>query len=318
MTDPFSSLRPWRIFLRVADCGSVSRAALELDADAAYVSRTVASLERDLGVRLLDRSVRPMAPTPEGRAVLSRLRPLLAQWDGFERFALSPEGGRRMIRLSTPVGIGRFYLNRQIAEYAEAVPDVTIEASVNAGAGDVLAGRVDVAFLPCIPREPGLAVYPAMTGFTMPLAAPRYIARRGLPRSPEELVSHTGIVKCGEGFPASDHLVRGTKRRLVFWKHMVRHTDMLNIKDAVVKGYGITLDLPLGMALEEIRSGGLVQVLSGWHRDFWYYSVVTREADDADSPVGRFAAWYARRATREIEERRRRGFELLGLDESKL
>ncbi len=99
---------------------------------------------------------------------------------------------------------------------------------------------------------------------------------------------------------------------------IIFHHDMLNIKDAVVNGYGIALDVPLGMILDELRQKTLVPVLNGWHRDFWDYSIATRKEDDQQTAVGRFAAWYAKRATQEIDSRREEGFRILGVNPDSL
>ena len=139
-----------------------------------------------------------------------------------------------------------------------------------------------------------------------------------MPKSPEQLIEHTGILKVGTNFPAANYLVRNKEHRTVFWKQVVRHGDMLNIKDAVLRGYGIAVDIPLGMVLDELKRGELVMVLDGWHRDFWNYTIVTRAGGNPNSPVERFAAWYARRATQEIDERREAGFALLGLNPNTL
>lgn len=320
MTDrsTFSNLQDWRTLLAVADTGSISRAALELDCHIAQVSRSVSSLEKRIGIEIFDRSTRPFRLTPTGEEVIERLRPLMREWQSFEDFIVTPESPVKLIRLSTPVGIGRFYLNDQIAEYRRLEPGVTIEATIEEGPEAVLDGRIDVAFIPYRPVRSDLIIYPAMSAFTLPLASAAYIRKYGSPQKPEDLRRHIGILKTGVGFPAADHLIRRGERQSILWKRVIRHNDMLNVKDAVLKGFGIAVDIPLGMVLDELRSGELVPVLNGWHRDYWHYSVITRLADGPSTRIGRFAAWYAERATAEIDARRREGFAILGLREEAL
>ena len=311
---PISDLSLWRVLAAVVDYGSISLAARMLNMSIARTSRALAQLELQIGRPLVDRSSRPLRATAFGEAVLPKLRAVLADWDAFEHF-LNDAGTRRTrIRLSTPAGIGRFYLNAQISEYYALNPTVVIETSVEGTFADVLQGRVDVAFLPFTPEDQALRIFPAMNAFTLPLASPTYLAANGRPQSPEELIHHTGILKNGLGFPTADLLIRRKERRLVSWGRGVSHNDMLNVKDAVVRGLGLALDLPLGLVLDEIRRGELVQVLDGWHRTFWRYSIVTRREDGPGTPIGRFALWYARRATEEIDRRRNEGFALLGVD----
>ena len=72
----------------------------------------------------------------------------MAQWQAFETFVSSAGSKVQTIRLSTPVGIGRVYLNRQIAEYAEIDLSVSVDAGVEAGVDEVLSGETDVVFVP--------------------------------------------------------------------------------------------------------------------------------------------------------------------------
>ena len=309
-----SNTENWRILAKVAETGSLSRAALELGCEVSRVSRIMIALEKEVGMEILDRSKRPLKPTRAGAELLERLRPALAEWEAFEAFLDSSEAPVTVIRLSTPIGIGRFYLNNELREYSAIEPAVIFDTSVDQGAEAVLAGEVDVAFVPFRPLHPGLKVLPAMDAFTMPLASTAYVRKFGAPEKPEDLRRHVGLLKSGRDFPMAARLVRRGESAAVLWKRVIRYSDMLNIKDAVLKGFGVSLDLPLGMVLEEISHGEIVPVLGGWHRDFWHYSVITQSSAGEDSVVARFAQWFVVRATREIDERRERGFRLLGID----
>mgnify|MGYP004660927601 CR=1 FL=1 len=315
MSSDFNDLLLWRVFLSLLSTGSMSRTAIDLNLDVSQVSRLLTALETTVGRDLFNRRSRPLQPTAEAKEIEGKLRPVMAQWQAFEAFVTAAGTSVQTIHLSTPVGIGRVYLNRQIAEYASIDPTVSIDAGVEAGVEEVLSGEVDVVFVPYTPANENLIVYPAMHAYTLPIASVDYIARHGNPQSPEELIQHTGILKTGNRFPVAETVLKDGHRRTVFWKQTIRHNDMLNIKDAVMKGLGIALDIPLGMLLDEIRRGEVVQVLGGWHRDYWSYSVVTRATDTLNTPIGKFAAWYAQRATQEIDENRRRGFALLGVTE---
>lgn len=315
MTREFNDLLPWRVFLSLLSTGSMSRTAIDLNLDVSQVSRLLTGLETTVGRDLFNRRSRPLQPTAEAKEIDGKIRPLMAQWQAFETFVTSAGSKVQTIRLSTPVGIGRVYLNRQIAEYAAIDPSVSIDAGVEAGVEEVFSGEADVVFVPYTPANENLIVYPAMHAYTLPMASVDYVSRYGNPQSPEELIRHTGVLKTGNRFPMAETLIKDGQRRTVFWRQTIRHNDMLNVKDAVMKGLGIALDIPLGMLLDEIRRGEVVQVLGGWHRDYWSYSVVTRATDTLDTPIGKFAAWYAQRATQEIDERRRQGFALLGVNE---
>ncbi len=309
-----SNLTAWQVFESVARTGSLSRAAIELDLSVSKASRLLARLEQAYGEDLICRAARPLAPTPAGGEVLAALRKALPAWRDFEVFLGTTKSMRHVVRLSTPVGIGRFYLNAQLAEYRAIAPHVVIEASIEKGVEELLRRDIDVAFLPYTPSREDLVICPAMHAFTMPLACPAYLRRHGTPHAPQELRRHDLILKTGEHFPVATHLVLRGERRPVVWRHVVFHHDMLNIKDAVLRGFGIGLDIPLGMVLDELRSGLLVPVLDGWHRDYWDYCIAVRRESGPQTVAGAFAAWYAHRATQEIDARRREGFRILGIE----
>lgn len=157
-----------------------------------------------------------------------------------------------------------------------------------------------------------------MDSFTMPLAARRYIKQHGMPKNPEDLINHIGLIKSGAGFPVTSRLVRANESRTVMWKKSLRYVDMLNIKDALVKGLGISLAFPLGRVLDEIKRGDVAKVLEDWHRPNWHCSVVTRAEDDDPTPIGKFATWYAQRATTEIDQKRNEGFRILSIESTKI
>lgn len=318
MSSYLDHIKNWKVIQKFAQTKSITRTALDLDLEISKVSRIVTQVEKELERRVFDRSERPIKLTAFGEELISKLTPCLQEWEAFHRFIDPQASVFSTIRLSTPIGIGRFYLNNQLDEYRKYHPNVSVELFVDCGIDDVLKNRVDVAFIPSCPQDKRLAVYPCMDAFTMPLASKKYIAKHGFPHSPEDLKNHVGILKIGSGFPITSRLVLRDESRVIMWKQSIRQIDMLNIKDALLKGHGISLDVPLGMVLDEIQQGQLVQVLDDWHRPRWQYSVITRKEVTEMSIIGKFAKWYATVATREINERREQGFRLLRLDPSLL
>lgn len=116
MTREFNDLLPWRVFLSLLSTGSMSRTAIDLNLDVSQVSRLLTGLEKTVGCDLFNCRSRPLQPTAEAKEIEGKLRPVMAQWQAFETFVTSAGSKVQTIRLSTPVGIGRVYLNRQIAE----------------------------------------------------------------------------------------------------------------------------------------------------------------------------------------------------------
>ncbi len=141
------SVESWYVFAKVVQTASITRASIELGMDASRVSKVLLQLEKGVEAQLIDRSVRPIRPTERGAAVYETILPLLRDWTAFQNGLTDPSQGKVTIRLSTPVGIGRMYLNNQISDYCRDNPRIAIEASVDAIDQDVLDGKVDVAFI---------------------------------------------------------------------------------------------------------------------------------------------------------------------------
>ncbi len=112
MSSCLDHIENWRVIQRFAQTKSITRTAIELDLEISKVSRIVTKIEKGLDRRIFDRSERPIKLTPFGEEA-----PCLQEWDAFYRFIDPQEGGFSNIRLSTPIGIGRFYLNNQLDEY---------------------------------------------------------------------------------------------------------------------------------------------------------------------------------------------------------
>ena len=318
MLSSIDSFFNWTIFYNLVHTRSITRTSIELGVETSKVSRIIGQLEKELGRPLFDRKSRPLKLTSYGEEVAAKGASAMQEWKGFLNFLEPSDEKYKLIRLSTPIGIGRFYLNEQIVQYQAENPGITIEVMVEATLEDVLAKKVDVAFIPNYPSDDRVIARPCMNSFTVPLASKEYIKKNGFPTRPDQLINHTGLLKSGEGFPVATRLIKNDETRVMMWRKTFKYVDMLNIKDALLKGLGISLDVPLGMVLDDIRRGEIVQVLDNWHRPSWQYSVITRASDDDTTPIGRFAAWYAHKATLEIEERREEGFRLLNLDPTKI
>ena len=306
--EALESVFSWRVFVAVASSGSVSRAALETGLPISTVSRVLSEFEAAAGGPLFDRSKRPLRLTPRGEHVRAAVKPALDAAESCLAALRSEE--RSPIRLSTPAGIGRFYVPRELTEYASVDPKAEFQLFIDMAEGEVLSGACDVALFPGVPApDDRLRVTSAIKGWTAPLASRRYLAEHGEPKRPEDLVRHTGILKIGERFEETESLVRGSESCPIGWRRTAGFEDMMSLKTALLEGKGITVDLPLGMVLSEIESGEVRAVLSGWHRPAWTYSLVTLR--HARPEVEAFAIWYGKAVDRDINGRREKGFRLL-------
>ena len=109
MSETLHNIAAWRVFERIVKTGSLSRAAIELDLSASRASRLLSHLEKELDAQLINRAVRPMQPTVLGERLSEKLQRILPLWAEFEDALAAETKLFSVVRLSTPVGIGRFY-----------------------------------------------------------------------------------------------------------------------------------------------------------------------------------------------------------------
>ncbi|KAB0680220.1 LysR family transcriptional regulator [Aureimonas leprariae] len=180
-------------FVAVARAGGFREGARASGASASGLSEAVRRLEAQLGVRLLNRTTRSVAPTEAGISLLERLRPALgeveAALDVVNGFRDRPAG---TLRLNVPVSAARLVLPAIVPPFLAAYPDIRLEVVVDDGFVDVLAAGCDAGIryderleqdmiaVPIGPRRQRFAC----------AAAPNYLEHRGRPEHPRELLAH--------------------------------------------------------------------------------------------------------------------------------
>jgi len=182
-------------FVAVAEHASFTRAAERLGFSTATLSQTVRALEERLGVRLLNRTTRSVAVTEAGERLLAQLRPLLdsfdAAIDSVNAFRDKPAGHLRLT-MSPPVA--RFVLGPVLGSFLEQYPEIVVEATVESGFGDIVAGRFDAGIRRgnFVARDM-IAVRVTDDMHYRVVASPDYLARHGRPRTPADLQGHNCI-----------------------------------------------------------------------------------------------------------------------------
>jgi DNA-binding transcriptional LysR family regulator len=184
-----------RLFHRVADTGGFSVVAREMGMTQPTVSRTIAALEAHLGARLLHRSSRAVTLTDDGRQFYDLARRAL------EAAAEAESGvGRRRglpagrLRLGCPVAFGRLHIAPRMAAFLERYPDVEVELIMNDGFADLVGEGLDMAVRVGDLVDPSLIARRIGTTRRVTVASHTYLARRGTPLAPADLVGHDCII----------------------------------------------------------------------------------------------------------------------------
>jgi DNA-binding transcriptional LysR family regulator len=184
-------------FVRVVDARSFTGAAAALGVAKSVVSGRVAALEAELKVRLLHRTTRKLSLTPDGLALYERCVPVVAAADAASvAVAGAGDTPRGLLRVNAPVAFAEEYLSQPTATYLGRYPDARVELAINDRAVDLVDERVDVAIrvTPRLRDSAGLVARKLAADHTVLCASPAYLARRGTPRTPEELPRHDCLV----------------------------------------------------------------------------------------------------------------------------
>lgn len=182
--------RELEVFCAVIEGGSFSAAARSLNLTPSAVSRTIDRIEVRLGVRLMQRSTRALALTAEGQSYLAAARRILADLNDAERLIADQGAPRGRLRVSAALSHGRLCIVPLLGEFSSLYPNILVDISLTDGVVDIAGGQADVGVrFGMLPDSPLTARRIGVTGRTI-VASPDYLARRGTPRSPEDLHGH--------------------------------------------------------------------------------------------------------------------------------
>lgn len=258
-------LHAMRVFVRVVETNSFSKAADTLSLPRASVTTTIQNLEAALGVRLLQRTTRKLSLTLDGAAYLDGARRILTDVDEIEAsFSSARQTPRGRLRVDMPGALGRLIIIPSIQEFHARYPDVEIMIGLGDRPIDLIEEAVD-----CVLRIgdlPDSSLIARRVGaFQMAtVASPDYLARHGTPKTLAEL----------ERFTAVNYFLRnGRVHELCFEKDGVTHeipmrgSVSVNDSDAYVtcalEGLGIAQTARF-MVLPHLRDGSLVEILHDW------------------------------------------------------
>lgn len=258
--DPFAGVLP---FVRVAESLSFTAAARRLGVSTAAVSKAVARLEASLGVRLLQRTSRSVALTPEGRALLEHAGQAVGLLEaGRERVTQAQKVPRGQVTLSAPPIVAPV-LTAGVAQLLTRYPQVGLHLSLTDHVVRLASEAVDVAVRmgPLTADSQVHARLLRTTGWVT-LASPAWLARHGVPRTPQDLVGRPCIrFVTPRGAPRNfSFATRGTRSRplAVDGPVTVDHGDAL--MPLACQGLGVVQVLDF-MVADHVRSGALVEVL---------------------------------------------------------
>ncbi|QSI30240.1 LysR family transcriptional regulator [Variovorax sp. RKNM96] len=263
-----NQLLAMRAFLRVVDTGSFSRAADQLALPRSTVSKLINDLEKHLGVKLIQRTTRAVAPTSDGQAYYEHAMRWIADLDSVESAVrgkkLKPSGH---LRIDAPAAFANCLLIPKLAEFHRAYPDITIAVGISDRPLNIVEEGVD-----CVIRA-GRLDDMAMIGRRVTelqyvtCAAPAYLDRKGIPSSPDDIRSN---------HDAACYFFAATgKAELLIFERGAERFEIGNCVFSTNEGNGLKEMLVAGLGIGQhfrrivqpcLDSGELVEILEDWSR----------------------------------------------------
>lgn len=292
-------------FVRVIDTGSFSAAARQLHVGQPAVSKLIAQLEDRLGVRLVLRSTRSLAPTEAGQNFYERAKRAIEEADEADlaaRGAGSALTGR--LRVGLPVAFGRVAVIPHLPEFLARHPALEMDLVMEDRSTDLVEEGIDVALRLGTLPDSGLTARRIGGCRRLVLGTPGYFARYGEPGTPEALLAHQTIQMMQPSIGPTATFRRGDEAVTVPVRGRLRVTAGEGIRAGVLAGLGLTIGSEW-MFWDEMDRGEVRAALRDWtlpELEAWAIFPTGRRAsakarEFADFTQGVMERWYGRRGS---------------------
>lgn len=281
-----------RLFVRVVDLGSFSKAAAELGIGQPAATKQVARLEAQLGARLLNRTTRGVAPTEIGALYYEKCKLIAHHVEEADSVAAllqtQVQGG---LRISTSVALGRRVLAPLVMRFMRVNPQLQVDLSCDDRYVNLVEQGIDVAVRMGRLADSTLgARYLGMNPWVV-VASAGYVGRRGRPSTPRDLTAHDALIYStvqgdarwpftGPGGQTLSMPVRGA----------LRSNNLSTLLAAARQGFGIAA-LPRYVAQPSLQSGAVVCVLDDWTLPAQEIHAVYPSPRLVPAKVTRFIEW---------------------------
>ncbi len=288
-------------FVKSADAGSFSEAARRMGLTPAAVSRNVAMLERNLGVKLFQRSTRRLTLTEAGEtfrhAIAGKLEGLQEAIQGISSDSGEPAG---VLKVSLSPTFGLTHILPMLPGFLERYPKIRPEWHFENRAVDLLTEGYDAAIGGGFDLTPGLVARALAPAHIVAVAAPAYMAGRTLPVDPAELVALDGIVMRSAQSGRVRHWVMrnaGGDELPAQPEPQIIVNDPGAMLEAAKLGLGVAM-LAMPDALPALESGALVRLVPRWYADAGAISIYFASRNLMPAKTRAFVDWVANEFSR--------------------
>ena len=248
-----------QLFLDVVQRGSFATVARDRQIDPSSVSRAIAALEAELGVRLFERTTRKLSPTEAGSLYFAQVEPLVSELQAAaaraKDLSQTPSG---VLRVTASNAFGLTCIVPLLPAFQQRYPKVTVDLNLTDAVVDLLTERLDLAIrLGPLPDSSLVAQRLLVTRYYV-CASPGYLARCGYPATPDDIAQHNSLLFPLPGFRSRWRFrdAQGQERG-VDVQGQITISNALALRQCAIAGMGVTLlaDWLIG---QDLRMGQLV------------------------------------------------------------
>jgi DNA-binding transcriptional LysR family regulator len=283
-----------RVFVRVVQSGSFTRAADSLNMPKTSVSKWVAELEEHLSVRLLQRTTRRLTVTADGMAYYERALQLMDELDDLDNSFASAQGHPRgRIRVDVGGSVASLLIIPALAEFYERYPDIQIDLGVSDRPVDLVSENVDCVIRGGPLTEMSLAARPLGLSSWTTCATPAYLARFGTPVDPRDLEKNHRFVsyhsaRTGRVMPA--HFERNGEKFELGGRGLISVNESNGHLAAGLAGLGVIHTFTYTVQAP-VQRGDLVPILQDWRPPHYPFQVLYPPNRHLSNRVRVFIDW---------------------------
>ena len=257
-----------KAFAAVVERASFARAADHLGLSPSALSQTIRQLETRLGVRLLNRTTRSVAPTTAGSRLHERIAPMIMEMDAAVAETIAATGRTAgTLRINTLGMAAKNIIAPRLGRFHRAHPDVVLDVVIDDGLSDIVAGRFDAGIRVGERLEKDMAAVRLTADVKMlAVASSDYLARCGEPRTPADLSHHACI---NWRFPGGGGIYRwqfekkGKKLEVAVEGPLISNQQDM-VVEAALQGLGILYAYDIDRIDQAIAAGRLKRLMADW------------------------------------------------------
>lgn len=243
----------------MVETGSISEASRIFDVQPSSISRQLAVLEQELGVRLLNKTTRNTGLTEAGQKYYEYSQRIVSEFDEAKKAVNDlHEKPKGKLKISMTVGFGESIVLPLMPKFMLLYPDIDIKLELTERVVDLVEENIDVAIRSGrLVDSTMIAKHLSLNNFFL-CASPQYLANKGTPQSPEELIDHQCIRYSYSRW--QDWYLMAKQRTKLAIKNTISVNSVNGQKQLVLNGGGLTL-MPLWAVRKELKDGSLVHVM---------------------------------------------------------